>query len=153
MSRIEFLEAAMDLLDVNVVSEATYMPFLDMTIYDEGAEYIITAYENGIIQGYPDGTFHPNWTINRAEALKIVFLITHDDVETLYGDALLDYYYLPANPFPDVDIDAWYAPYVIHAYAQGIVSGYGDGYMRPERTIALGEMAKIITLVMKLQEM
>ena len=113
---------------------------------------MITAYEMGVIHGYPDGTFHPNWTVNRAEALKMVFLITHDEVEALYGQELLDYYELPSNPFPDVDIEAWYAPYVIYAYMNGIVSGYGDGYMRPERTIALGEMAKIITIVMKLHE-
>lgn len=36
------------------------------------AEYICTAKRLGWIDGYPDGTFKPAQTINRAEALKIV---------------------------------------------------------------------------------
>jgi len=35
--------------------------------------YIETAYHNGIIQGYPDGTFRPNRNIQRDEMAQIVY--------------------------------------------------------------------------------
>ena len=151
MSRVDFLRSAMDLLEVDPAYDVSKIPFSDMDFDSEGIEYVISAHNMGVISGYPDGTFNPDGEINRAEALKIIFMIVNEDVDLLYGDDLLDYYYLPSNPFPDVDIDAWYAPYIVYAYMNGIVSGYGDGYFRPDQQIALGEMAKIITLVMEMQ--
>ena len=144
-------QSAMDLLSLDYAKEVQYIPFTDMDADTENAEYIISAYNIGIISGYEDGTFNPEGTINRAEALKIIFNIVGDDITPLTGRPLLEYYDLPSNPFPDVDIDAWYAPYVIYAYMNGIVSGYGDGYFRPDNQITLGEMAKIVTLVMTMQ--
>jgi hypothetical protein len=38
-------------------------------IYEEGINY---TQENGIVQGYNDGTFKPDNTINRAEFTKII---------------------------------------------------------------------------------
>ncbi|HAU40220.1 MAG: S-layer-like protein domain-containing protein [Candidatus Peregrinibacteria bacterium GW2011_GWF2_43_17] len=147
VTRIEFLMSAMDLINIEIDTHMESMPFVDMTVASEGAAYVLTAYNMGVITGYDDSTFKPDNLVNRAEALKIIFGLTGDDIEERYGDELLDYYYLPSNPFPDVDLDSWYAPYIVYAYTRGIVSGYGDGYFRPERDIALGEMAKIITIV------
>jgi len=151
MTRVEFLQSAMDLLGVESAYSVTQVPFSDMDTDSDGVEYVISAYNIGVIDGYPDGTFRPDREINRAEALKIIFLLAHDDPEILTGEELLDYYDLPSNPFLDVDIGAWYAPYIMCAYTNGIVSGYGDGYFRPEQQITLGEMAKIITLVIEFE--
>ncbi len=41
-------------------------------IYDETSDMIQTAYELGIVSGYPDGTFDPFNTVNRAEMFKII---------------------------------------------------------------------------------
>jgi len=152
VTRVEFLMSAMDLIGVQIDTHMENMPFPDMTVASEGAAYVITAYDMGVINGYDDGTFKPDNLVNRAEALKMIFKLTGDDVAQKYGDELLDYYYLPSNPFMDIDMEAWYAPYVMYAYVRGIVSGYGDGYFRPERDVSLAEMAKILTIVIQQEE-
>ena len=44
---------------------------------NEGTDYISSITwmsENGVIQGYPDGTFKPDQCVNRAEFLKMMYL-------------------------------------------------------------------------------
>ncbi|MFA5842324.1 MAG: Calx-beta domain-containing protein [Candidatus Gracilibacteria bacterium] len=150
VSRIEFLKSAMDLLGISVDGYGASTSFKDISINTQESAYIEKAYALGIIKGYPDGTFKPLQVINRAEALKIAINLSFQEVPLLYGDELLAYYELPENPFSDVSIDAWYAPYILYAYSNRIVIGYGDKTFKPDRLISLGETAKIITLVMAL---
>lgn len=89
--------------------------------------------EQGIISGYPDGTFKPGRVLNRAELLKI--LVAGQDIDpdpTIYKDC-----------FPDV-YDEWFAPYVCYAHEQKWVSGYTDGYFRPERAVNKAESIKML---------
>ncbi len=46
-------------------------PFLDINLGDWFFGYVVTAKNNGILQGYPDGTFKPANTVNFAEMIKI----------------------------------------------------------------------------------
>lgn len=47
------------------------MPFADVdSAWCHDA--VATAYANGLVGGYADGTFHPNQTITRAEAVTIL---------------------------------------------------------------------------------
>lgn len=94
--------------------------------------------ERGVLQGYTDGTFKPEATINRAEFLKIVL--------ESRGDASFD----GASCFPDVH-DEWFAPYVCTAKAEGVIGGYPDGSFRPEQPVSFVEAGKILTLAFKQQ--
>ena len=69
------------------------------------------------------------------------------DVPLLYGKALLDKYKLKKNPFKDVDLNQWYAPYVIANYNYGVVKGYGDGTFQPSKQVSNGEFLKISSLI------
>ncbi|HEX7065253.1 MAG TPA: S-layer homology domain-containing protein, partial [Bacillales bacterium] len=84
----------------------------------------------GIIEGFPNGTFHPDESITRAQAAKII------------SEELR----LPPNEsdFPDVESSKWYAPYVGAVEKAGIIIGYPDGEFRPEKTLSRAEMAKIL---------
>ncbi len=93
--------------------------------------------ENGIIQGYDDGTFMPDQDVTRAEALKIILLGSGIDVSEQ------DAYELP---FSDLVNDAWYLSYIARGYELEIVEGYDDGTFMPEQTVNLAEALKIITL-------
>jgi hypothetical protein len=87
----------------------------------------------GVISGYPDGTFRPLNTVNRAELLKI--LVGGQGaapVAAQYGDC-----------FPDV-IDEWFAPFICYAKEQGWVSGYPDGTFRPANTVNTAEAIKMV---------
>lgn len=90
--------------------------------------------ETKVLQGYPDGTFRPDRTVNRAEFLKIV----------LEADPMIDVSKeTKRTGFPDVDESAWYAPYIRYARRTGIIEGYPDGYFRPEQTVNVAEALKI----------
>lgn len=93
-------------------------------------------YRHKIIDGYSDGTFKPDNTINRAELLKIVL-----DASKVKITPAVD------NCFSDVSKDQWYAPYVCTAKTNGWIQGYGDGTFRPDRNINKVEALKIIGAV------
>ncbi|MBI2524163.1 S-layer homology domain-containing protein [Candidatus Peregrinibacteria bacterium] len=86
-------------------------------------------------QGYPDGTFHPDRTINRAEFLKIVLKSSQRAKE------------LPSRPdrcFPDVRRADWFSAFVCFAKKQDIVAGYPDGLFHPENTVTYVEALKML---------
>lgn len=89
--------------------------------------------DKGVIGGYPDGTFKPQNTVNRAELVKI--LVGGKGVTPT-----LDQY---SDCFPDVQKE-WFAPFVCYAKEQGWVSGYPDGTFRPSNTVNTVEAIKMI---------
>lgn len=97
---------------------------------------IFTAVHHGVVQGYDDGTFRPNDTVNRAEALKILRLAARLD-RTSSGAVI---------SFSDVSDADWFAPYVYFAAEREIVQGHDDGTFRPGDSITRAEAAKIIRL-------
>jgi len=135
---------ALDTMTINTIR----YPFSDVDFDSENAAYIQYAYDEQLIQGYPDGTFRPGSTINRAEALKLATYFFHGPwTHPVYGDELLASFELTENPFSDVDINQWYAPYVIYAYKNGVVNGYGDGTFGPGNDVTYAEFLKIVTLM------
>ncbi len=84
------------------VLEAGDMSFTDVSAENEwGVDYIYTAYVNGWVSGYEDGTFRPYNSITRAEAVRIVnaYLKRAVDSEGLAG---VNY-----TSFPDVATSHW----------------------------------------------
>lgn len=90
--------------------------------------------EKNIINGYDDGTFKPDNTINRAELLKI--LVGGAGYAKPDGATYRDC-------FPDVKAE-WYAPYICFAKEKGWISGYSDGLFRPEQMINKVEAIKML---------
>lgn len=96
----------------------------------------VTYLQNkGIISGYSDGTFKPDQTINRAEALKIAMLASGDET----GETAL-------TSFPDVTAEDWFYDYVQVALTRSVVEGYDDGTFKPGNNINVAESMKIIFL-------
>lgn len=105
--------------------------FTDVPSDHAYAAAITWAQEEGIVEGYTDGTFKPEATINRAEFLKILL-----DPVTAVCRALYNY--------SDVDFSAWYGDYIQAASCQDLAKGYADGSFKPANTINFAEAAKII---------
>ena len=101
--------------------------------YETAIDYLR---EKGIVQGYDDGSYKPDITINRAEFMKIV-------MGEKYGEELTAD---QADCFEDVGKE-WYAPYVCLGKTKGVVSGYGNGYFKPGDHISFVEAAKILANV------
>jgi len=88
--------------------------------------------DQGIVNGYEDGTYKPDKLINRAEFTKIV-------MESGYDES----FFLGSNCFNDVH-DEWFSKYVCGAYQLGIINGYSDATFKPANDINLAETLKII---------
>jgi len=94
---------------------------------------IMFMYDEGVIGGYPDGTFQPDKAINRAEVLKVILAGAKVEVGQEYQ-----------NYFPDVLESDWFAPFVTKAKDLGYVSGNGtDGTFTPSRQVSLAEFLKM----------
>ncbi len=91
---------------------------------------------NGIINGYPDGTFRPNSTITRAEFASI-------------ASKLFNYVDKAGTDFTDVSNTAWYSDAVKKAYAAGIIAGF-NGKFNPNNKITRQEAAIILAKAFKL---
>ncbi len=117
------------------VLAASGFPDVDESVKTAGA--IGYLKDNGIVSGYADGTFKPENTINRAEALKLVFLVRQ-------SLKLPQAAQQKSISFPDVKKSDWFYDYVVEAYSLGIVQGYNDGYFRPANEITAAESLKII---------
>ena len=110
--------------------------FSDVSAKHQNVKAIDYLRDNKIVEGYEDGTFKPNSTINRAEFLKIVMEAS-------------DYELGGENCYPDVH-DEWFAKYICAATNEGLVEGHPDGYFRPEGNINFAEASKIVANVLGL---
>ena len=92
-------------------------------------------YGQGIASGDANtGAYHPERPVNRAEFTKLTLLASG------VGDASP----CVAAPFPDVPVDAWYAPYVCEAVKRGIIGGFPDGTFKPAIDINFANGSKIL---------
>lgn len=105
--------------------------------YYDAIEYLRT---HDTVHGYPDGTFHADATINRAEFVKIITNALTPG-STSSQCARSNEFFLP---YSDVHQADWFAFRVCLATALSIVSGYPDGTFRPAASINFVEAAKII---------
>ena len=79
------------------------MPFADVgSAWCHDA--VATAYANGWVGGYADGTFHPNQTITRAEAVTILNRVLGRSCDLTFVQANVQ----AASHFTDVTLGAWY---------------------------------------------
>lgn len=127
------------LVAIGVSFEFAHASFDDVSSAHPYFSAISYVQSEGIVNGYPDGTFKPNQTINRAEFLKIL-------LETVLTQDLIDDCNLTREKlFSDVVKTDWFAKYTCTGKEAGVVSGYDDGSFRPGKPINFAEAAKILT--------
>lgn len=113
--------------------------FKDVSSQDLKYDAIEYLKDYEIIQGYEDGNFKPYNRINRAEFTKIIIGSTYSQAEI--NDCQTNF----TMSYPDVDVEAWYAPFICQATKDNIVAGYPDGTFRPSEFINFAESSKIIS--------
>lgn len=129
----QFCEASFDIATGVVLNSSE---FSDVDADHENFEAISFVKEQGIVDGYEDGSYKPDNEINRAEFTKIIMGATHTEEEINSCE--------PEKKFPDVDYEEWFGPYICVAYNDGVISGYPNGTFKPNNTINFVEAAKII---------
>ena len=102
--------------------------FSDMT--DHWAHYDVEYMANeGLVSGVAEGIFDPESQITRAEYVTIL-------------DRAMKYELVNGESYADVAADAWYAPYIATAKANGLLNGLpADDGFKPDQPITREEMA------------
>lgn len=122
--------------------------FNDVEIEDWYGDDVYYLSTKGIVNGYHDGDFRPENTINRAEFIAMI-------IRTLKEEELLsDYDYSMATmdydqPFNDTPMYEWYTNDIKAATYKQLINGYNDKTFRPNNTINRGEVAQIMANVLK----
>ncbi len=107
--------------------------FRDVDLEDWFVDYVIQANAMEIIQGYDDGYFRPEQTINLAETLKIISLTRGVEADVPTDD-----------PYVDVAADAWFASYVDYCKERNFIEAQDDGYLHPDYAVTRGDLTEIM---------
>lgn len=99
--------------------------------------YIEELCKQNIVNGY-DGKFYPEQRVLREEFVKMLVLALNIEPKGI-------------SEFSDVDINAWYAPYVAAAVSEKIVNGNGESFGAGEY-ILRQDMAVMVARALKLAE-
>lgn len=132
VNRVEFLKLVLESSDVDTDTQKP-TPFPDV---DESAwygQYVRKAYAEGWIEGYPDGTFKPEQTINKVEALKIIGEVQQWELPESVEEA----------PFDDVEPGQWFTPYVAYAKAKNYLEERTVIYL-PDWPLSRGQISELI---------
>jgi len=132
VTRAEFLKmillsAEIDIDDYDHVDE----DFRDVSSYAWYYEYVLAALDLDIIDD--DYYFHPNTSINRAEAVTMLVRL-EDELNNIDLDD-------DSTPFYDVSRYDWFAEYVAYAYDEGVVEGRSYRYFAPDAKLNRAEAA------------
>ena len=123
-----------DVRDENLTKTNRYSDVAATSWYNTA---VSTLSSMGIITGYPDGTFHPNAAITRAEFAAIAARFDNDGDKT-------------AAKFSDIATH-WAKDEISIAYNNGWITGYPDGTFGPQRDITRAETMTLVNRVLNRQ--
>ena len=92
---------------------------------------IVKLANDGILEGYPDGTFRPDDQVTREQFIKI--LVEALDLKNPEA----------SSKFTDVPPECWSYPYISQAYALGIINGVSENEFGAQQPITRQDMAVI----------
>jgi len=118
---------------IGVVFASDIFPDVDMG--NKNYKAIQYLKDEGVINGFSNGTFGPKLEITRCEFLKIV--MEASNITTNNNN----------KSFPDVSTTFWCNQYASTAKALGVVQGDDDGNFWPQRNISRIEALKILYLL------
>jgi len=120
---------------------STNDPYFYDTSGHELELYINKLQDLGIIEGYTDGSFHPDKPITRAEWTKMIVRLFHNS----------DYTYEGNYSYADVNPKQWYAKPILEAKELGIVRAYPDNLFRPNSLVNRAEALAIVLRATRLE--
>ncbi|UZN23734.1 hypothetical protein GM182_07750 [bacterium 3DAC] len=92
----------------------------------------------GVISGYPDGSFKPDKEVTRAEYAKMLATSLKLDIAKCNG----------FHVFKDVKDSDWFCPYVQAVNKAGYMVGYGKGKFAPQ---AMVKKEEILTTIVRIK--
>ncbi len=121
------------LLSLVAMTSASWAEFTD-TEGNWAEPAILRLEAQGLMEGFPDGTFRPDSLLSRAQLAKIAVESTGTK-ETPAATSKMT--------FSDVSPLHWAFSWVERAESMGLVRGYPDGTYLPERSVTVLEMLTV----------
>ena len=118
--------------DQSAAEQPALARFTDVTPGSTQADALAKLYDRGLLNGYADGSYHPDAHITRAEFCVIASALSEN---TAAGGA---------PSFTDVPDGHWAHDVIVRMAARGILQGDGDGTFRPEDPITHQEATLIL---------
>ncbi len=124
--------------DENVPEFAGTPSFPDVDEEHWALDYVEYAAVQNVVAGYDDGTYHPEYAVDRGQ---MAVYVARSLVAPTGEAALADY--VPPDPrdFPDVPSDHWAYTHIEYCVEHGVVAGYLDGLYHPESVVTRDQMA------------
>ncbi|MDP4008436.1 MAG: S-layer homology domain-containing protein [Candidatus Peregrinibacteria bacterium] len=132
VTRAEFVKMLLGAMNEEIMN-ANRSPFTDVESREWYGDYLYTAKELGIVDGYLDGSFKPNNEVSRAEAVKMVLSAMGENPSRVN-----------ASSFTDVPASHWGMRWIEIARDMNIVSGKNYYTFAPNESMTRGEAAKVI---------
>lgn len=125
VNRVEALKMILEVSEVEEKTEGITLTFSDTDESAWYADYLKTALNLAILSGYPDGTFKPENTVNRVEALKMLLLAEQ-------------------RALPSSEGEEWYSAYLEYAKIHALLVPDETGDYLPGQKLTRGELADLI---------
>lgn len=132
VSRVEALKFILKGANIDL-QNVSRLPFKDTNVSEWYANFVATAFNKNIVDGYPDLTFKPGNTVNKAEFLKMLLTATGVQVNKTVSD----------NVYSDVNKSDWFAPYVQYAKDKNLIDVSGN-YFKPNDGMTRSDVAEAI---------
>jgi len=149
ISRAELLKIAVNSFSYVLIEDFSQNPLPDVDLEAWYAPYVKTALENQIIYGFDTG-LEPDSPASRGMAVTILVKAAgFTDVDEnffLNYSSREDWSYAH---FPDVPLEAYYAPFAVYLFDIGVINGYQDGRFGGEDPITRAEIAKIVVNILE----
>ncbi len=143
VNRAEALKMIIKAVTGKEKENSAVFSFEDVKTTDWFYDYVLQAWNYFLVQGYPDGLFHPERTINLAESMKIILNREGSGIPSSVTE----------QPYKDVAITDWYAPYAQIAKDRTIVLESRDyGYFYGDRNISRGQMSELLYRTIRSKE-
>lgn len=110
------------LIAFSAMNLASFASYTDVYVGHWAYDAIDYATRSKLFNGYEDGSFQPNRTMTRAEAMKVL-------VSFLRRDVIKN-----KTSYTDVAVSDWFAPYV-EAGKDLLPAAYGETFFRPNESI------------------
>ncbi len=135
LTRAEAVQVLYNLEGQPTVSESTTFPDL---VYEWYKPAISWAESTGVVDGYEDGTFHPDQPVTRQEFAQMMYNYgAYKDYDlSAQGDL---------SSFPDGDqVQKWALPAMSWANGNQLINGHDDGTLEPAGTTTRAQAASIL---------
>lgn len=107
--------------------------FPDIPVGEWFSDFVCTAKNEGLVHGYPDGSFRPEEPVNKVEALKMIANVFHWDLYPNLTDS-----------FEDTFEGQWYFGFVVNGLNHGYIDMNSEKMFKPAEFITRKDAAEIL---------